>query len=329
MSQASSQVDVRPPVGGPIADLSYRNYDGPLRNRAARWWIVALSGIRIVVRKWYFWLFVAFAGLPFLLAGFGLYLQNQAQGAVMMANPMAAAAVGERKVVYANLVLTSLDASQIWFFSLALAVGAGAIAADMQANALLVYLSKPLTRLDYLAGKWVSVFAVVYAAAGIPAILFWLYCFFSYNAQGFFKNEPYLLPQILAACAIPAAVHASLVLACSAWSRSGRQAGAVYAALYFISATVAGMLFAVIHRGNIEEGYLTRQASVGGVIKALWHNLFDVTLQETMFHRRRGFGQIDIVPQDGAVFAAVAGGLIILALFLTWSRIRAVEVVRG
>src|SRR5688500_9736480 len=85
-------------TASPIADVSYRNYDGPLRRRL-RWWIVALAGVRIAVSRWYFWLFVVLAMLPYLAGGFWIYLQalqqrayEQAIQQAAMADPMAAMA---------------------------------------------------------------------------------------------------------------------------------------------------------------------------------------------------------------------------------------------
>src|SRR5207253_5297088 len=45
-------------VAAPIADLSYRNYDRRLYSRSARWWIIAVSRIRFLRGKWWFWLLI-------------------------------------------------------------------------------------------------------------------------------------------------------------------------------------------------------------------------------------------------------------------------------
>jgi len=46
---------------------------------------------------------------------------------------------------------------------IALVVGAGAIAADNRSNALMVYLSKPITKGDYLLGKWMGIFLAIFS----------------------------------------------------------------------------------------------------------------------------------------------------------------------
>ena len=60
-----------------IADLSYRNYDGPLVSRVARWWIISKSGIQGTLKKPGFWVAVAFCLIPYLAHGFAFYLQEQ------------------------------------------------------------------------------------------------------------------------------------------------------------------------------------------------------------------------------------------------------------
>ncbi len=45
-----------PAAASPIADLTYRTYDGPLHTRAMRWWIVALSGLRATIKQKGFWI---------------------------------------------------------------------------------------------------------------------------------------------------------------------------------------------------------------------------------------------------------------------------------
>ena len=65
--------------GAPISDLSYRNYDGPLHSRRARWWIVALNTLRLAKAKKGFWITSAISILPYLFIVLQLYLMSRAQ----------------------------------------------------------------------------------------------------------------------------------------------------------------------------------------------------------------------------------------------------------
>ena len=54
---------------------------------------------------------------------------------------------------------------QLFLLFIALLAGAGSIANDNRANALLVYLSKPCRKVDYLFGKWAGLAMLI---AGVP-----------------------------------------------------------------------------------------------------------------------------------------------------------------
>lgn len=322
----SSQGEVRGSTPSPIADLSYRNYDGPLHARAARWWIVALAGIRQARKLKGFWAVSTVAALPFIGLGVMLYFTS---GAPQMggANPFINDTPGQK---YASIFFQAFSQQQLWLFLIALMVGAGSIAADNQTNALLVYLSKPITKSDYLLGKWMGIFLIVFAVAVVPAIGLYGYCFLSYLSSGFLRDEPLLLLRLLIAAAIPAAVHASLLTGFSAWSKTPRMAGAFYAGFYFVSLTAAMAVWGILTHGNLAKGTLVRHLSVSGVIEGLGQQVYGVTLRIPEFNRHRGSMEmvtLDAPPLWAMLVVAVA--LVALGVAAARSRIRAVEVVRG
>lgn len=317
----------------PIADISYRTYDGPLRRRL-RWWIVALAGIRIGFSRWYLWVFMALAMLPYLAGGFWINLQTM-QTRVMQqaaqADPMAAMSMPmPDNPPYALHFFQAAAGQAWWVLGLALTIGAASIAADTRANALLVYLSKPLTRLDYLFGKWLGIFLMLYLVSVVPALLLYFYCLFSFANEGFFQKEPYLIAQIFAAALVPAVFHASALIGCSAWSRSGRIAGATYAGAYFLANAINLILWLSLHRGVPNKGVLLRAMSIQGMIAGLQQNIFNATVRFGGMSRRRGsMVNLEIPPPDWHVVLPIAIGICIAAIWLAWTRIRAVEVVRG
>ena len=64
------------------------------------------------------------------------------------------------------------------------AVAAGpALLEDAQRGALELYLSRAVTRLDYLAGKILSVFGLAFAAVAGPGLLYWLGSFVVFEDQ--------------------------------------------------------------------------------------------------------------------------------------------------
>ncbi|MCS6776065.1 MAG: ABC transporter permease subunit [Chloroherpetonaceae bacterium] len=314
---------LEPTPSQPIADLSYRHFDGPLHNRTLRWWTITLAMIRLTLRKPGFWILVALAMLPHLIRGFQIYLQSQ----VPQAAPDLTGASGSR---FAPLFFQAFDGQKFFFFLIALQAGAGTIAADNRANALLVYLSKPITKGDYLLGKWMSVFLTLTAVALVPALLLYLYCLLSYSSNGFLHREPWLLVQLIGASLVPGILHSSLIVGLSAWSKSPRMAGAAYAGLYLVSSIVAVTVWGIRYRGDLARGVLERHLSIDGVIGGLAQNCYQVTLKVPQFSRRSmEFQLTEIAIPDLWPLLLLGATLTVLGLAAARARIHAVEVVRG
>jgi ABC-2 type transport system permease protein len=209
-------------------------------------------------------------------------------------------------------------------------VGSSSISLDNRSNALLVYLAKPITKGDYLIGKWMGVFLAVFAVALVPSMLLYLYCLLSYYSDGFLTQEPWLWLRVIAGAAIPAAIHASLIIGFSAWSKTPRMAGAVYAGLYFISSMVSTMAWGIsTDGGDLGRGIALQHLSVGGLIGGLQQNVYSVILQLQTFNRNAGMAQLKLDPPSLKIMLSVALGLIVLGIAAARLRIRAVEVVKG
>jgi len=343
MTPTPNTQNLTPSPASPIRDLTYRTYDGPLHARKARWWIIAIARMRYLRAKWWFWLLVVFSLLPYFGVGVVLYIQSTITQ-TMPSGPRGLlfdAPIGER---FATIFFTTQGFQMFFLFLIALAAGAGSIALDNRTNALQVYLSKPLTKGDYLMGKWMGIFLTVFYVALAPALLFYLYCLLNYWDDGFFKNEPWLILRILAACAIPGAVHASLLVGFSAWSKTPLIAGVVYAALYFVTSIGAGAVWAITTRARTDEGVLVRHMHVQGIITGLAQNAYNVSLDETQVSGRRGrrrrdggtpemqiqgINQVRIPPPEPAPLILAAFVTMAAGITAARYRIRAVEVVRG
>lgn len=177
-------------ASGPIADLSYRNYDGPLAPTNMRWWVIAKSTIKTAFKKRIMWVMMSFSAWYYLAMVFTLYVIDQmSQSAPPGANSQNFAATILGRLIWKDQFVIGFSYGQMLFMIITLIIGAGAIANDNRANALLVYLSKPVSKTDYLFGKWVGVFIALMAAMVIPSLLFFLYGILSYREQGFFYQD--------------------------------------------------------------------------------------------------------------------------------------------
>jgi ABC-2 type transport system permease protein len=308
------------PAGPPaatIADVSYRNYDGPLHTRVLRWSTITLASLRAVRRKPAFWVLAALALLPYLIIGFMLYLGSSL-------GPLGRLLPQQK---YPALFLQAFHQQQFWIFLLAILLGAGSIAADNQANALLVYLSKPITREDYLLGKWMGVLLPLLGVSCLPALALFIYCALSFTGGSFFHTEPSLLWRVALVTAVPPVLHASLITGFSAWSKSARLAGACYAGLYLLGGIVSGIFSKLELREHSQVGRLIEHLSISGVIDGLGQSIYRVSAHVSFGHHGGGVSAHSLPPlwvMLGTVVALVALGLVAARL-----KVRAVEVVRG
>lgn len=304
-----------PGAPSPIADRSYRNYDGALRSHATRWWVVALSNLRSTLRKPGFWILAVIGMLSYVVAGF-----------MLRTNVAMESFGGGPSQSYATFFFEALSRQEFWIFLTALVVGTNIIAADIRANALMIYLSKPITKGDYLLGKWVGTFLPLYLISLLPALLFFAACALGLFGDGFLHKEPTVLWRMLLATAVPAVVHSSILVGISAWSKSGRVAGAVYAGFYLVTSVIAAIIGSIQMRAHSVSSMLIGHLSVTGAIQGLIQSIYHVRLP-------RQFFQLETPPLPSAAFGwemfALCAVLSVLGVAMARVKINAVEVVKG
>jgi ABC-2 type transport system permease protein len=314
-------------IGSPIADLSYRNYDGPLRMRAVRWGVVSAAVLRAALRSPVFWIGAGVCLLAYLAQGVGLYFQIQMKQSSLSLD-------GATPAVNFATSFFSAQCGTLTSFGLlivALRIGAGSIAADNRTNALLVYLSKPITKSDYLLGKWVGLFVTMFLVTLLPALLFYLYCALSYSGDGFFTSDRMLIGRVLLAATVAPLIHASLLIGFSAWSKSPSVAGAVYAGVYLLGGLVAGILgtlMSLSRSGTTARGPLVQHLSISGVIDGLTQNIYRVSLPD-MLRSQNAHAIVSDPPPALWALLLLAAFLVAAGIGAARLRIRAVEVVTG
>ena len=316
----------------PISDLSYRNYDGPLKSHALRWWVVALSTVMQSMKNWAYWVLVALCVLRYVIQGAALYFMRAAAQQMNAVNPMGqftSSFSAHFFAAFCNLM------NSFCIVGLALVVGAGCIASDTKSGALLFYFSKPVTKGDYLLGKWAGIFLSLFAATLAPALALYLYCVAGYHSDGFFKEDPWLILRIFVAAALPAALHASLLLGFSAWSKSSRATGAAYAGLYFATYLIGGLVLGLIFAELPPERLtLLTHTSISGVIDGLTQNALHAQLLDLSLFtggRNRSENAADFIRSAPALWYMLPLGFALCAagIAAARARIRPVEVVNG
>ena len=99
------------------------------------------------------------------------------------------------RIVWKDQILHGVGTGNLMWMVLTLIIGAGVIANDNRSNSLLIYLSRPCTKFDYIRGKWMGVFMPLLLAMILPSLMFFAYAALSYQDQGFFKQDPWFFVQ--------------------------------------------------------------------------------------------------------------------------------------
>jgi ABC-2 type transport system permease protein len=143
-----------------------------------------------------------------------------------------------------------LEQQGVFVFFVTIYVGAGLIANDRRANALQIYLSKPLTRAEYVAGKFAILFLFLASVTWLPAILLLLVQTMFAGNFAFVQENIFLLPAITLFSLLQVLVSAMTMLALSSMSKSSRFVGIMYAGLIFFTAAFFQALRGITGRSS-------------------------------------------------------------------------------
>jgi len=209
----------------PIHDQGYRRYAGARAAAGRAWQVIAGAGIRSVVTKRAFIALMLFAWTPFVVRAVQIYVSANFQQAAFLAPK------GETFREF-------LETQDIFVFFVTIWVGAGLIANDRRANALQLYLSKPLSAAEYVVGKLAILFVFLIFVTWAPAMGLLLVQAIFAGSFTFIRNNAYLLPAITLFSLAQVLLASTTMLALSSLSKSSRFVGVMYAGLMFFTAAL-------------------------------------------------------------------------------------------
>src|SRR5262245_13840381 len=142
----------------PIHDQGYKRYRGHRLPRGRAWAVIASVGLRALLRKRAFVALLILAWIPCIVRAVQIY---------------AAANFPQMEFIRptAETFRNFLSQQDPFVFFVTAFAGAGLIANDRRANALQIYLSKPLTRAEYIFGKMTILSACLLFVTWLPAMI--------------------------------------------------------------------------------------------------------------------------------------------------------------
>lgn len=219
----------------PIHDQSYRHWEGELKSHSFRWWVITLDGLKIVLKRKLFLIFIlAPSIIQFFVFGGMIYGVNTYG-------------------IFANMNLVTPEfffkfcLRQTFFIALiCVFAGSGLIANDLKSNALQLYLSKPLTRLDYIAGKIAIMMIMLECITFVPGILLFLEHSILSQDFTFFKEEFWILGAIFSFSLVLTLPATFMILAFSSFTKSYRYSAIMFMAIAFGTPVIGTMLNVMI-----------------------------------------------------------------------------------
>jgi ABC-2 type transport system permease protein len=252
----------------PIFDQGYQHWSGHLTGHAWRWLAITRRGVKTALEGRWIRIFLVIAWAPALLLAFLLCLWGllERQSALIdsirplfqfLGKPILAGPREFRKeiwtVCYSYFLLTELRFSMV----LILLVGPNLISQDLRYNALPLYFSRPLRRIDYFLGKLGIIVALLGFIVVVPAIVAYvLGLLFSLDVTILRDTFRILLASV--AYGILIAVSAGLlILALSSLSRNSRYVALLWIGIWFVTSMVSTVLT------TVESHQQMRQAGLG------------------------------------------------------------------
>jgi ABC-2 type transport system permease protein len=280
----------------PIYEQTYRRYEAREPLRAIRFWPITREALRIILARRAFLALLAGSWIPFIVRVVQIYVVTRFPEA------------GRILPVDGRLFGEFLNQQIVFTLLLSIFGGAGLIANDLRTGAILVYLSRPLTRRDYVLGKLGVLLALTLSVTLVPGLLLYAIAL-ALAPELFLKwSLAWIGPAILLHSIEMTLSVSLLALAVSSLSRSARVAGLGFAGLF---------LGLEVVRGILAQGFGLRPVallSLRADLRALGAALFGVV--------ERG----PTLPWSWP--AAVLLAVSLLCLVILRSRVRAVEIVR-
>jgi ABC-2 type transport system permease protein len=216
----------------PIHDQGYRRYGGDRAPRGQSWLVITRAGIRTMFAKRAFLGLLLLAWFPFFVRAVQFYAAANLPQAALLAPT-------------AETFRQFLEQQELFVFLVTVYVGAGLIANDRRANALQIYLSKPLTRAEYVFGKLAILVIFLLLVTWVPAIVLLIVQIAFAGNFTFFAKNVFLFPAITVFSSIEVLTFSAAMLALSSLSKSSRYVAILYAAVLFFTSSIYGVLYAV------------------------------------------------------------------------------------
>lgn len=287
---------------------SYKPYEGTISSDRWRFLVLTRYGFYGLFDSRVFTGAFVLSFVPFLVSFAMIYLAHNAT--IMKMLQMRGPGFDINNYFFLGFIGT-----QSWLsFLLITWQGPQLIASDLANNALPLILGRPLSRTEYVLGKFMVIASLISVATWIPGlVLFALQS--GLEGHGWFGSHFWMIGSILVASWMWIVIVGLVALSASAWLKWRVAASAVMLAFFFVGPAFGAALNAIL---GTSWGHVF---DVLYAVKLIWVGLFRVPLPTAVALQMLG------IPVWAAWFSvATTCGM---SLLLLNRRLKAREVVRG
>jgi len=291
---------------------AYRPYEGPLTSERWRFLVLPSYAVREVFESRLLTAFFVLCFVPLLIETSAIYIAYSPAARALLEINSAPDYVRKPDFFFATLTLQGALA-----FLLTAWVAPILVSPDLVNGALPLYISRPVTRAEYVLGKATVLFTLLSAITWVPGLF--LFGLEAGLAEGWGTSHARIAAAIFAGSWVWILVLTLLGLAISAWIRWRVVASGALAGVFFMGAAFGEMWRELLHEP------WGRLANLYYLVGLVWRGLFGLvtpgSMAQEMFNDGPGRDLPTWAAWGGLAAAAAA------CLWLLERRLRAREVV--
>ncbi len=239
----------------------FRPYEGARTAPRNRWLVVARYALSEALSLKKTIALLVVAAFPLLAAAVAIYLRHNLEAIKILDLPLRALMPIDAKFFSSILTLQCYIA-----FVLTAAVGARAMVNDLRDNALPLYLSRPLTRVEYVLGKAAAIATLTSLVTWVPLLA--LVGLQASLEAGWIADNWWIAPAIFLGAWTAIPLFALVCLAVASVLKRRAASEAAFVALFFVVPLIARIIDQFLHAGWWIRFF------VPAIFESLWTPLF-------------------------------------------------------
>ncbi len=226
----------------PIREGGYYNWEGTLSKSKIKWFPIFTNGVRSVYKKRFSKLLFATTSSLFFVFLIALYVSSKPELRMMSKLvKMISSDALLFKTYYTNGFLVFMSAMISVF------AGSELISNDLKHKSISLYLARPLSKLDYITGKFSIILFYLLMFTLVPGILLVI---FKIIFTGDFSAGLALLTKSIIFPLVISLFWSSLMLMLSSLSENGRFVKIIFFVAFFMTQMIAGMFWGIFKNDN-------------------------------------------------------------------------------